>query len=121
MTSSVAHSVRFQGDAVVRKTTIKQWVNEHMLALNLVSLGLVVLMVGMYIVQVNATISKGYELRDLETQVHELSLMNEKMELETRQSQSLQHVSESIKMLGFVEAETPVYVEASAPSFALAD
>jgi hypothetical protein len=121
MTSTVAQSVTFQGDAIVRKTSMKQWISDHALVLNLVSLGLVVLMVALYIVQVNATISKGYVLRDLETQVHELSLMNEKMELETRQSQSLQHVTESIKMLGFVEAGMPEYVDLAGASYALAE
>ncbi|MDG1949268.1 MAG: hypothetical protein P8J32_00385 [bacterium] len=121
MTSTVAQSVSFQGDAIVRKTSMKQWISEHAFAINIASLGLVVVMVALYIVQVNATISKGYDLRNLETQVHELTLMNEKMELETRQSQSLQHVTESIKMLGFVEAGMPEYVDLAGSSFALAD
>jgi hypothetical protein len=47
--------------------------------------------------------------------------MNEKMELETRQSQSLQHVTESIKMLGFVEAGMPEYVDLAGASYALAE
>jgi len=73
-----------------------------------------------YIVQVNTTISKGYQIRDLETQVNELALMNEKLELETRKSQSLDHVAKSVKMLGFVEAEMPNYVSGAEPSMAFA-
>lgn len=121
MSPTVAQSVSFQGEAVVRRSSVKDWVNKNALVINLVSFGFVIVMMALYIVQVNATISKGYVMRDLETQVHELSLMNEKMELETRQSQSLQHVSESIKMLGFVEAGMPEYVDLGASTYALAD
>lgn len=104
-----------------RSTRVRDWVSANTTLLNLISLSVLGLLVVSYILQVNTTISKGYQIRDLETQVHELTLMNQQLELETRKSQSLQHVATSVKMLGFVEAQSPEYISASAPAYALAE
>jgi len=89
--------------------------------LNIASLAIVGLLVVSYIIQVNASISQGYQIRELETQLDELSLMNQNLELETRKSQSLDHVAKSVKMLGFVQAEMPNYISSAEPSFAMAE
>ena len=89
--------------------------------LNIATLALVVLLCIVYIVQVNGSISKGYQIRDLETQIQELSLSNQKLELNTQRVQSLDHVAHSVKMLGLVDAGRPEYVSAAAPSYALAN
>ncbi|TAL49781.1 hypothetical protein EPN81_04775 [Patescibacteria group bacterium] len=104
-----------------RHVSVRMWVANHVVALNIASLAVVALLVVSYIVQVNASISQGYQIRDLETQLDELSLMNQNLELETRKSQSLNHVAKSVKMLGFVEAEIPNYISGSEPAFAMAE
>lgn len=102
-------------------SVIRSWISEHVFLLNAVSLMLLLVLLVSYIVQVNSTISKGYQIRDLETQVNELTLLNQKTELEVRQSQSLDRVERSVKMLGFIRADMPNYVSASEPAYALAE
>ena len=74
-----------------------------------------------YIVQVNGSISKGYQIRNLETQIQELSIKNQALELNTQRVQSLDHVVRSVKMLGLVDAERPEYINVSAPTYAFAN
>ena len=121
MSPVAIQTATFSPSQISHRISMRTWVRDHAVALNLVSLIILGLLVISYIIQVNATTSKGYEIRDIETQVHELSLMNQNLELETRQSQSLTHVSESVKMLGFVKAEMPKYIDSSEASFAFAE
>lgn len=90
------------------------------LFLNLVSLALVVVCAAAYMVQVNGSVAKGYAIRELEDQMKALSLENQKLEGTVRQAQALENVTRSVKMLGLVNAGTPAYVSAGAPSVALA-
>ncbi|MBI4435687.1 hypothetical protein HY630_03375 [Candidatus Uhrbacteria bacterium] len=106
---------------VTRRVSIGAWIANHVVALNIASLAIVGLLVVSYIIQVNASISQGYQIRELEMQLDQLSLMNQNLELETRKSQSLDHVAKSVKMLGFVEAEMPNYISGSEPAFAMAE
>ncbi len=122
MSTSVAQSVVcVSPDRYSRRITLSQWFDKHLVTLNVASLFLISLLVLSYIVQVNVTITKGYQLRDLETQLHDLALMNQQIEQGARQAQSLQHVSHAVKMLGFEKAEMPAYIQAGDPSFALAE
>lgn len=111
----------FSPTHAVARVNIRTWIAHHVVALNIVSLVIVAVMVVAYIIQVNASISQGYQIRELETQLNELSLINQNLELETRKSQSLDHVAKSVKMLGFVQAEMPNYISSAEPSFAMAE
>lgn len=93
----------------------------HSSRLNLLSILLLLTLCFAYIVQVNHAVSKGYQIRDLETQIHELTLVNERLEVETQQAQALTNVARATKMLGLVRAEQPAYVQGAAPSYALAE
>lgn len=92
----------------------------HTLVLNVVTTALVLAAAASYIVQVNGSVAKGYAIRELEDEIHELTLANQKLEVNVREAQSLENVNRSVKMLGLVDAETPTYVRASVPSVALA-
>lgn len=89
--------------------------------LNLGTLVLLVALAVVYIVQVNQTASKGYQIRELESQIHELTLRNQTLEIATQQAQSLENVARATKMIGLVKADRPEYITASAPSYALAE
>jgi hypothetical protein len=93
----------------------------HSRWLNLLTLALVVLLMGIYIFQVNGSISKGYNIRELETQIENLTLLNQTLELEAQQTGSLEHVERNVKMLGLVDGGHPRYVNISEPSYALAE
>ncbi|MBI5370361.1 hypothetical protein HZA85_04210 [Candidatus Uhrbacteria bacterium] len=73
-----------------------------------------------YVVQVNRTVSQGYQMRELETRINDLTITNQKMEVATQQAQSLDNIARATKMIGLVKAERPVYVQAGAPSYAMA-
>jgi len=121
MSPVAVQTAAFSPSLITPKTTLRMWFRDHIVALNVVSLAIVGVLVFSYIIEVNTTISKGYQIRELETQVRELTLVNDKLELETRKSQSLDHVAKSVKMLGFVEAEMPNYVSSAEPSYAFAE
>ena len=96
------------------------WLNGHGTVVNLVSFGLLVVLCVSYIIQVNQSVSKGYQIRDLETEIHALTIANPKMELETQRAQALTNVAHATKMLGLVKADQPTYLSTTVPSFALA-
>lgn len=101
--------------------TFANWLEVNRSWLNLASLLLLIGLCATYIFQVNHTVSKGYQIRELESQIHELSLMNQKLEVTTQQAQSLENVARATAMLGLVRADRPEYVESSGPSYALAE
>jgi cell division protein FtsL len=103
-----------------KSQSMSSWFWQNIKMVNMITLAVVVVMCGAYIFQVNSSISRGYQIRDLETQIHALTLSNQQMELDVRQAQSLKNVTHAVKMLGLVEAGNPVYVESVGPSYALA-
>lgn len=106
----------------VQKTRrVSDWVKKNLLVLNLASFVCVIVLCGAYIVQVNHAVAKGYQMRDYETQISTLTLQNQKLEVDVRQAQSLDHVARAVKMMGMVRAEQPDYVKAGEPSYAMAE
>lgn len=103
-----------------RTQSAVSFVRSHTLALNLVTSALVIMAAASYIIQVNGSVAKGYAIREIEDEIHDLTLANQKLEVTVREAQSLENVNRSVKMLGLVDADTPRYVSASAPSVALA-
>jgi len=100
---------------------VLQFVKTNTSAVNLVLLTLILSLCALYIVQVNSAVAKGFQIRELETSIHQLTVDSRELEVAAREAQSLQNISSSIKMMGLVSAETPTYVSGSAPSYALAD
>ncbi len=104
-----------------RSFSFSSWLWQNIKLVNIATFAVVILLCGAYIYQVNSSISKGYQIRDIETQIRELTLSNQQMELSAREAQSLQNVAHAVKMLGLVDAENPIYLEAPAPAFAMAN
>lgn len=96
------------------------FLRSHTLVLNLATTALVLLFAASYIVQVNGSVANGYAIRELENQIQDLTLANQRLEVTVREAQSLENVTRSVKMLGLVAAGTPAYVNAAGPSVALA-
>ena len=97
------------------------FVSKHIVTFNIASLALVMCLFVGYVAQVNNAVAKGYQMRELETRIHDLTMENRQLEVVAREAQSLENVASSITMMGLVKAENPVYVEASEPAYALAD
>ncbi len=94
--------------------------SQHTFTLNVVTTILVLLCAIVYIVQVNGSVGNGYTIREYEDTINGLTLENQKLEVTAREARALENVTRSVKMLGLVSAETPTYVNAAAPSVALA-
>tara|TARA_Y100000031_G_C8130637_1_gene342724 strand:- start:273 stop:548 length:276 start_codon:yes stop_codon:yes gene_type:complete len=90
-----------------------------MAVINIVILALVLLIGFAYIVQVNRSTTKGYQIRDLETRIEQLGIENQRLEIEVAGNRSVAAVDERVKMLGMVPTETPDYVSAGTPTVAL--
>jgi hypothetical protein len=108
--------------APLQKTSrISGWLKENVVRINATCFVLIVVLCGCYIWQVNSAVAKGYVMKDYETQIEDLALTNQQMEVAVRQAESLESVTRATKMLGFVKAERPTYLDPSDPSVAMAD
>lgn len=90
--------------------TLIATLGRQVVLLNVLVLGLSLALVLLYIVQVNRATTKGYMMRDLETRISELTLQNQKWEIQATEARSMAAISEKVPMLGLVKAETPTYV-----------
>lgn len=100
----------------------KGWIqvlDRHTAMINVVVLGLILVIGLMYIVQVNGSVSKGYDIRDLESRIDEIRLQNQVLELKVAENRSMAAIDERVNMLGMVQANTPEFVTAGAPTVAL--
>ena len=107
-------------EPIVPHVTVWSFLKTKIVFFNIISLCAVCVLVAAYIFFVNGDIAKGYKIRELETRLSELELQNQQIEVVARESQSLEHVAYSVKMMGFVKAKMPTYIHAGAPSVAMA-
>ncbi|OGL63383.1 hypothetical protein A3C09_04295 [Candidatus Uhrbacteria bacterium RIFCSPHIGHO2_02_FULL_47_44] len=114
-TSFVSHTSR-----PFRVNAIPLWITTNVTRVNMVTFAVLIIVCLAYIVQVNNTASKGYQIRDLENTIHHLTVANQQSELEIREAQSLNTIQRSVKMIGMVPAEQAVYVDARGGSVAFA-
>lgn len=71
------------------------------------------------IVQANRAATQGYRLRDLETSIASLKINNQQLEIKVAELQSVESVSQRLKMLGLVPTETTYYVSSVTPTVAV--
>lgn len=100
--------------------SIRLWITTHATLLNIVTFAVLLLVSFAYIIQVNGTASKGYQIHDLENSIHQLSIANQQSELEIREAQSLKNINRAVKMIGMVPVDQATYVEKNAGSVAFA-
>ncbi len=100
---------------------VKALFQNNIFAVNILTFVGLVLLCFAYVVQVNGSISKGYQIQVLETQIQELSLKNQALDRVSQRAQSLDHVVKSVKMLGLVDAGQPEYINTAKPALAMAN
>lgn len=71
---------------------------------------LIVIFGGVYLVQVNDTSTKGYEIKTLERRLAEVRDANKRLELETGSLQSIQRIEGTVKTLNLVPSGKVFYV-----------
>jgi hypothetical protein len=108
--------------APLQKTSrFHAWFKENIVRINAMCFALIVILCGCYIWQVNSAVAKGYVMKDYETQIEDLALTNQQMEVAVRQAESLENVTRATKMLGFVKSERPTYIDPADASVVFAD
>lgn len=98
-----------------------EWIQSHLVVFNVATLVIALVLLTLYIAQINTSVAAGYQMRELESHIHDLTLEQQSLEIAVRQGQSLEQVSRAVKMMGLVQAGRPEYVEGSKPVFALAE
>ncbi len=96
-----------------------QAIEEHVALINIIVLALILIVGMLYIIQVNRSVTKGYEIRDLETAISDLRLETERLESQVAESRSMAEIDERVQMLGMVPSSGPEYVSAGTPTVAL--
>jgi hypothetical protein len=95
----------------VRKTsTLILVLGRNVFFLNLALLGMVIALAMFSIIQINRVTTKGYYMRDLETEIAHVMRENQAFEIEATEARSLATVSQKVQMLGLVKSNAPVYV-----------
>jgi len=82
--------------------------------------GLTVFVAGFYIYQVNADATKGFAVRDLEIKSTQLQDQVAALEQQSAQMQTLHHLVDQVKPLGYVPVDRMDFVDAAQGSYALA-
>lgn len=87
--------------------------------LNVVSFVMVVIVGLGFIAQVNHSSSKGFQMKDLQKQMNQLTVANEQLEYQVAQAQSVDHVATHLKMLGMVPVKSVAYTSVGGSSVAV--
>lgn len=88
------------------------WASAALLAITVV-LGV------LYIWQVNMSATRGFALRDLEQDIEELQLQNDRYHMEVAHLQSIDSVTTRMKMLGLTPVQNVEYVTPGSGSVAI--
>jgi len=88
--------------------------------INLVSLTFVLIIAtcmcgAFYLYQVNSIATKGYEIRDLESQIHDLQKESKKMEIREVELRSMDNIEKASQNLNLVNSDQVTYVEINGP------
>ncbi|MFH1089851.1 MAG: hypothetical protein V1716_05520 [Candidatus Uhrbacteria bacterium] len=95
----------------IRKTNkAVAFLSRHMVVLNLTLFVLTTTLALTYVVQVNSSANKGYQIRELEVAINQLELNNQSMQVKIAETRSMENVAAKVPMLGMVPASTPVYL-----------
>jgi hypothetical protein len=65
-----------------------------------------------YIIQVNHSATKGYQIRELENAINQLELDSQAMQVRIAEVKSMENISAKVPMLGMAKAETTIYLSA---------
>ncbi|MDP2631582.1 MAG: hypothetical protein Q8P30_02310 [Candidatus Uhrbacteria bacterium] len=73
----------------------------------------------LYIWQVNVSATRGFAMRDLDHNIEDLRLQNERLHMEVAKLQSIDSVSTRVQMLGLTQVKSIEYVAPNEPTVAV--
>lgn len=79
-------------------------------------LGLAVFILGIvYLYQINSIVTKGYDIRDAESQIKDLKQENDKLKIKEVELKSMYNIEKSMEDLDLVSSQTVSYLEMEKP------
>ncbi|MGB0757818.1 MAG: hypothetical protein ACPGO5_05200 [Patescibacteria group bacterium] len=75
----------------------------------------VILLVGFYLTQINATTKLGLELQELESQAEILNEQQHDLQLEIAEYQSIAHLQERVESLSLISIDSVAYMSVPVP------
>lgn len=89
------------------------FLSRHLSAVNLIVFVITAATALTFVVQVNGSATKGYQIRELETAINQLELDNQAMQVKIAETRSMENIAAKVPMLGMVQATTPQYISGS--------
>jgi len=89
------------------------FLSRHMVTVNLVLFVFTTTVAMSYVVQVNASATKGYQIRELQNSIDQLKLSNQSVQVKIAETRSMENIAAKVPMLGMVKAGTPQYISGS--------
>ncbi|OGY47629.1 MAG: hypothetical protein A2840_01255 [Candidatus Buchananbacteria bacterium RIFCSPHIGHO2_01_FULL_47_11b] len=80
---------------------------------NLTLIGFVVVAVAVYLFQVNSLATKGYEIRELESQIKEVRQQNQQLQLAAAELESLESIKNKVAELNMVAVGKADFINAA--------
>jgi cell division protein FtsL len=79
------------------------------LSIKFITIGLITILSLIYLAQSNVTATKGYELKELQSEKEELTLENERLEVEANRLKALKNVEKTARKSGMVDVDKVKY------------
>lgn len=116
------HSLKFRLRGLLARYNQKKFLQKYRLNQRswLIMILVAVCVSGLlYLVQVNALATKGYEIKDLETQASELKQKNKKIKLQITELRSTERLAKEVERLELIEVTRVEYLKANGTSVAI--
>ena len=86
------------------------------LMIGVILLGLSVFILGVvYLYQINSIVTRGYDIRDMESQIKDLKQENDKLKIKEVELKSMYNIEKSMKDLDLVSSQAVSYLEMEKP------
>lgn len=74
-------------------------------------MGMILFLGGLYVMFINIRVTKGYEIKSLESRLAELQKDQKQLELQTADLQSMQRIEQNVDMSRFIPSQDVSYVK----------
>ncbi len=92
-----------------RKRVVGNGLSLGPLSIKFITIGLITILSIIYLAQSNISATKGYELKELQTQKEEIGLENERLEVEANRLKALKNVQKISREKGMVPVDNVKY------------
>lgn len=109
--SRIGKTPRISKQRKLRASSGKLVLSQKALCVSLMAV--LVSIVLMYVVQINTSVTKGFEIRDLEKKIAELQKQQKQLQDEAADLQSIQNIEEKINVSNYIPTTNVSYIHES--------